>query len=117
MPAVTCAVNGAGKASKRAARKSFDRKSKEAEYEQAYKREYMFWYNRVKKLEKNHVSWEQLEKAQSALKQFRKEAGQRKKQIQNGGVIYGTIYELDDWARGYYSGNLRRVRGTDYPHG
>ena len=33
------------------------------------------------------------------------------------GVIYGTIYELDDWARGYYSGNLRRVRGTDYPHG
>ena len=72
------------KASKRAARKSFDRKSKEAEYEQAYKREYMFWYNRVKKLEKNHVSREQLEKAQSALKQFRKEAGQRKKQIQNG---------------------------------
>ena len=60
------------KASKRAARKSFDRKSKEAEYEQAYKREYMFWYNRVKKLEKNHVSREQLEKAQSALKQFRK---------------------------------------------
>ena len=57
------------KASKRAARKSFDRKSKEAEYEQAYKREYMFWYNRVKKLEKNHVSREQLEKAQSALKQ------------------------------------------------
>ena len=40
--------------------------------------------NRVKKLEKNHVSREQLEKAQSALKQFRKEAGQRKKQIQNG---------------------------------
>lgn len=44
----------------------------------------MFWYNRVKKLEKNHVSREQLEKAQSALKQFRKEAGLRKKQIQNG---------------------------------
>ena len=72
------------KASKKAAKKSFDSKSRDEEYEQAYKREYMFWYNRVKKLEKNHVSREQLEKAQSALKQFRKEAGKRKKQIQNG---------------------------------
>ena len=72
------------KASKKAARKSFDNKSKEEEYEQAYKREYMFWYNRIKKLEKNHASKGQLEKAQSALKQFRKEAGERKKQIQNG---------------------------------
>jgi len=54
------------------------KKAKEEEYEQAYKREYMFWYNRIKKLEKNHASKERLEKAQSELKQFRREDGQRK---------------------------------------
>ncbi len=72
------------KASKKAARKSFDSKSKEEEYEQAYKREYMFWYNRVKKLEKNHAPQEQIQSAKAALKQFRKEAVERKKQIQSG---------------------------------
>ena len=72
------------KVSKKAARKNFDSKSKEEEYEQAYKREYMFWYNRIKKLEKNHAPQEQIQRAKAALRQFRKEAGQRKKQIQNG---------------------------------
>lgn len=72
------------KASKKAAKKSFDSKSREEEYEQAYKREYMFWYNRIKKLEKNHAPQEQIQRAKDALRQFRKEASQRKKQIQNG---------------------------------
>ena len=72
------------KSSKKAAKKSFDDKSKEEAYEQAYKREYMFWYNRVKKLEKNHAPQEQIQSAKAALKQFRKEAVERKKQIQNG---------------------------------
>ena len=72
------------KASKKAARKSFDNKSKEEEYEQAYKREYMFWYNRIKKLEKNHAPQEQIQRAKTALQQFRKEAVECKKQIQNG---------------------------------
>lgn len=72
------------KASKKAAKKSFDSKSKEEEYEQAYKREYMFWYNRIKKLEKNHGPQEQIQRAKTALQQFRKEAVECKKQIQNG---------------------------------
>ena len=72
------------KASKKAAKKSFDSKSREEEYELAYKREYMFWYNRIKKLEKNHAPQEQIQRAKAALRQFRKEASQRKKQIQNG---------------------------------
>jgi hypothetical protein len=72
------------KASKRAAKKNFDGKAKEEESEQAYKREYMFWYNRIKKLEKNHAPQEQLERARAALIQFRREAGQRKKQTESG---------------------------------
>ena len=74
------------KASKKAAKKSFDSKFREEEYEQAYKREYMFWYNRIKKLEKNHASQEQIQRAKTALRQFRKEAVERKKQIQNGAL-------------------------------
>ena len=74
------------KVSKKAARKSFDEKSKEEEYEQAYKREYMFWYNRIKKLEKNHAPQEQIQRAKTVLRQFRKEANQHKKQIQNGAL-------------------------------
>lgn len=74
------------KASKKAAKKSFDSKSKEEEYEQAYKREYMFWYNRIKKLEKNHAPQQQVQRAKAALRQFRKEAVERKKQIQNGAL-------------------------------
>lgn len=72
------------KVSKKAARKNFDSKSKEEEYEQAYKREYMFWYNRIKKQEKNHASQEQIQRAKTALRQFRKEAVECKKQVQNG---------------------------------
>ncbi len=41
---------------KKAAKKSFDSKSKYKEYEWAYKREYMFWYNLIKKLEKNYAT-------------------------------------------------------------
>ena len=88
------------KASKKAARKSFDSKSKEEEYEQAYKREYMFWYNRIKKLEKNHVSQEQIQRAKTALRQFRKEAGQRKKQIQNGAL---STMQFINWMIGQES--------------
>ena len=59
-------------------------KHKEEKSEQAYKQEYMFWYNRVKKLEKNHAPQEQLERARAAWIQFRQEAGQRKKQTESG---------------------------------
>ena len=100
------------KASKKAAKKSFDSKSRDEEYEQAYKREYMFWYNRIKKLEKNHASQEQIQRAKTALRQFRKEAGRHKKADSERRFIYDTIYKLDDWTGAYYSGNLRRVIKT-----
>ena len=44
----------------------------------------MFCYNRIKKMEKNHAPQEQLERARAALIQFRREAGQRKKQTESG---------------------------------
>ena len=80
------------KASKKVAKKSFDSKSREEEYEQAYKREYMFWYNRIKKLEKNLAPQEQLQRAKSALRQFRKEAVERKKTDSERCIIYDAIY-------------------------
>lgn len=88
------------KASKKAAKKSFDSKSREEEYEQAYKREYMFWYNRIKKLEKNHASQEQIQRAKNALRQFRKEAVERKKQIQNGTLSTTSTTQFINWMIG-----------------
>ena len=44
----------------------------------------MVRFNQVKKLEKNHAPQEQIQSAKTALKEFRKEAVERKKQIQNG---------------------------------
>ncbi|MFR1104466.1 MAG: hypothetical protein ACLSD3_06560 [Acutalibacteraceae bacterium] len=72
------------KVSKKAARKNFDSRSREEEYEQAYKREYMFWYNRIDKLKKACAPSEQVERAQAALKQFCKEALLRKQQVKQG---------------------------------
>lgn len=79
------------KVSKKAARKSFDNKSKEEEYEQAYKREYMFWYNRITKLKKAGAPPEQIGRAQAALKEFRREALLRKQQVKEGNLPAGQF--------------------------
>ena len=77
------------KASKKAAKKSFDSKSKEEGYELAYKREYMFWYNRIKKLEENLAP---------------QTTGQAR---QNARC---TVYKLDDWTGDYNSKNLWQIK-------
>lgn len=66
------------KASKKAARQGFEDRTKGQNYEQAYSREYMFWYKR------NHAPQKQIDTAETALKQFSQEALQRKKQVKHG---------------------------------
>ncbi len=46
--------------------------------------QYMYWYNRVKKLRKAADGTDRFEKAESALVAFRKEAVQRKKAVAGG---------------------------------
>ena len=69
------------KASRKAAKRQFDGRAKGKDYEQAYDREYMFWYNRITKLKKAGAPPEQIGRAQAALKEFRKEALIRKQQV------------------------------------
>ena len=69
------------KASRKAAKRQFDGRAKGKDYEQAYDREYMFWYNRITKLKKAGAPPEQIGRAQAALKEFRKEALLRKQQV------------------------------------
>ncbi len=69
------------KASRKAAKRQFDGRTKGKDYEQAYDREYMFWYNRITKLKKAGAPPEQIGRAQAAIKEFRKEALIRKQQV------------------------------------
>ena len=69
------------KASRKIAKRQFDGRAKGKDYEQAYDREYMFWYNRINKLKKAGAPPEQIGRAQAALKEFRKEALLRKQQV------------------------------------
>ena len=69
------------KASRKIAKRQFDGRAKGKDYEQAYDREYMFWYNRITKLKKAGAPPEQIGRAQAALKAFRKEALIRKQQV------------------------------------
>lgn len=85
------------KASKKAARQGFEDKARGQDYEKAYSREYMFWYNRITKLKKNGAPKEQLEQAQAALERFRKEALHRKGRVKNGEL---SVTQFTSWMLG-----------------
>lgn len=69
------------KASKKAARQGYEERNKGLDCEQAYAREYMFWYNRISKLKKNSAAPEQIARAKAALKQFSREALKQKQLV------------------------------------
>lgn len=71
-------------ASRKKARRAFEEKTKGQSYEQAYEREYMFWYNRITRLKRQNAPPEQIRAAQEALKQFRQEAVKNKEQVKAG---------------------------------
>lgn len=81
-------------ASKKVARKSFEEKAKGQPYEQAYDREYMFWYNRISKLKKEGASAKQIEQAETAFKSFCDKASRRKNRVKNGTM---TLEEFTNW--------------------
>ena len=81
-------------ASKKVARKSFEEKAKGQPYEQAYDREYMFWYNRISKLKKEGASAEQVEQAETAFKSFCDKASRRKNRVKNGTM---RLEEFTNW--------------------
>lgn len=95
------------KASRKTSRQQFDVRSKGQEYEQAYTREYMFWYNRITKLKNKNAPQQQIEKAQAALKQFCKEALVRKQKVKQGDL---SLSQFSSWMIGQ-EGIIREICG------
>ena len=56
----------------------FDEKAKDMPFEAAYKTNYMYWYNRMKKLRKTAAGTERLKQAETAFDVFCKEAIKKK---------------------------------------
>lgn len=65
-------------------KRRFDEKAKDIPYETAYETNYMYWYNRVKKLRQNAPDTDKLAKVETAFKTFRDEAIQKKKVVADG---------------------------------
>lgn len=82
------------KASKKKVRAEFESKAMGQPYEQAYEREYMFWYNRVAKLKKGKAPPEKIEAAQKAMKAFRTQAVRNKERVKTGAL---TARSFSDW--------------------
>lgn len=75
-------------------KRRFDEKAKNTPSEMAYKKQYMFCYNRIKKLRKNAPDTELLAKAEKMFKAFCKEALRLKKQVQSGKL---TDTDFENW--------------------
>lgn len=65
-------------------KRRFDEKAKDTPYEGAYKTDYMYWYNRMKKLRDTAAGTERLANAEAAFEDFCKEAVTRKKAVADG---------------------------------
>ena len=65
-------------------KRRFDEKAKDTPFETAYKTNYMYWYNRMKKLRKTAAGTERLSEAETAFDVFCKEAVKKKKAVANG---------------------------------
>jgi len=65
-------------------KRRFDEKAKDTPFETAYKTNYMYWYNRMKKLRKTAAGTERLAETEKAFDIFCKEAIKQKKAVANG---------------------------------
>lgn len=72
----------------------FDEKAKTLDYERQHKNAYMYWYNKVKKLQKEAPGSEKLAKVEVAFETFKAENAERKKAVRDGRV---PAKEYTDW--------------------
>ena len=75
-------------------KRRFDERAKKTPSEMAYKKQYMYCYNRIKKLHKSAPDTELLTGAEKIFKAFCKEALRLKKQVQNGKL---TDRDFENW--------------------
>jgi len=75
-------------------KKKFDRKAKTLDYERQHKNAYMYWYNKVKKLQKEAANPDRLAAVESAFEQFKTENMERKTAVKDGRM---QEKEYTDW--------------------
>lgn len=62
----------------------FDSKAKDSPYERQHKNSYMYWYNKVKKLQKEAPGSDKLAKVEVAFEIFKTGNAERKKAVKDG---------------------------------
>ena len=77
------------------AKRDFDARSIENEYDHIYKNEAQHWLHYIHRMEKDpECSPERITEIRSAYKDFKKEAKKRKTAVKNGKA---TVVEFRDW--------------------
>lgn len=72
----------------------FDEKAKTLDYERQYKNSYMYWYNKVKKLQKEAPGSDKLAKVETAFEVFKAGNAERKTAVKNANL---REKEYIDW--------------------
>lgn len=72
----------------------FDEKAKTLDYERQHKNSYMYWYNKVKKLQKEASGSDKLAKVEMAFEAFKAGNAERKTAVKDGNL---TEKEYIDW--------------------
>jgi hypothetical protein len=75
-------------------KQKFDRKAKDLPYERQHKNSYMYWYNKVKKLQREVPGSVKLAKVETAFEAFRAENAQHKTAVKNRDL---PEKEYTDW--------------------
>lgn len=96
-PAKTSKIKGfcsdeCRKAQTKENKKRYDDKIHGDKVEAAYKNCYMYWYNRVKKMDENsNIDWNKKEQIFRAMEEFCKEGKKRKSQVRHGAVAFDVF--------------------------
>jgi len=72
-------------------KQKFDEKAKTIDYERQHKNAYMYWYNKVKKLQKEAADPDRLTAVEVALEKFKVENMERKTAVKDGRMQVGNI--------------------------
>ena len=72
----------------------FDEKAKTLDYERQHKNSYMYWYNKVKKLQKESPGSDKLAKVETTFEAFKAENAERKTGVKDGHL---SEKEYIDW--------------------
>ena len=76
------------------AKKQYDERTKEDKPEQYYESAYNYWSNRIRKLKRHKATPDQIQAAQKAFGEFRKEALRRKSDVKRGIM---ALPEFSSW--------------------